>query len=100
MYSLFTVNKLISEILRIWNGKNQLGAGLNQTHANLQQENTWGIGAVFWDQDGHVLATSTYKRDGLVQPEVAKGYALYKDYDFGRELLFFAQWNFWVIMKG
>ncbi|GAU28964.1 hypothetical protein TSUD_153800 [Trifolium subterraneum] len=46
--------------------------------ANLTIEGRWGLGAIFRDEDGEVLAAATWEQPGFNDPESAEACAIYQ----------------------
>jgi len=56
--------------------------------ANLAQANTWGLGAVCRDENGEVLATATWCREGMKDPLAAEAFAMYTTMEFAAQCCF------------
>ncbi|GAU49376.1 hypothetical protein TSUD_177250 [Trifolium subterraneum] len=59
-----------------WTKPNQ-GTIKGNCDANLSVEGRWGLGVVFRDEDGEVLATATWELPGYNDPETAEACAIY-----------------------
>jgi len=52
------------------------------TDANLSEEKTWGLGALYRDASREVVAAATWRMHGFYEPTVAEAYGIYLALEF------------------
>lgn len=52
------------------------------TDANLSEDNIWGLATICRDENGEVLASATWRKNGFIDLAVAEAYGLYMALEF------------------
>jgi hypothetical protein len=71
-----TSNRIVQRRNQKWK-KPRSGSIKANCDANLAIDGSWGLGAIFRDEEGHVVASATWVRAGFNDPTTAEAYALY-----------------------
>ncbi|MCI22563.1 hypothetical protein A2U01_0043739, partial [Trifolium medium] len=56
--------------------------------ANLAEEGRWGLGAVYRDSNGEILAAATWDTSGAMDPTMAEAKALYNTMSLAADCCF------------